>query len=88
MRFCPTCHQEMKPGLTHGLTREQWAVAALIYDGLSYKEIAERLGATTKAVKARALQVHRRWNVHSKTQVILKYLELKSLADLNKDDKA
>lgn len=88
MSYCPACKQFVKPDLIHGLKPEQWQVAGLVYEGLTYKEIASRLNTTEKTIKARATQVHKRWSVHSKTQVILKYLELKTLEQITKDDKA
>lgn len=84
---CPTCGKIRFRGLApriHGLTQTQWNVAELVYAGKSYKEIAEDLSISVKTIKQHACAVHRAWGVRSKSAVILKMLEIKTLANKNK----
>lgn len=87
---CPTCGRLhfARPVLTHGLTPREWEIAGLVYAGLSNKEIADKLGVRLKTIKFHIGNVHKRWSLTSRPQVIFKMIELKKLDTSTKDGNA
>jgi len=70
----------------HGLTPWQWAVASAIYEGLSYKEIAQRFGSSERAVKSCSEAIREKWGLRNKSEIILRIIALKSEVSNNIGD--
>lgn len=77
---CPSCGHAWghRPTIRReGLTERQWEVADLIYEGLSDKQIADRLFITAKAVKWHVGVILKTWKLPNRRHVILKLSGLK-----------
>lgn len=72
---CPNCGHAWghRPTVKRdGLSERQWEVADLIYEGLSDKQIADRLFVTTFTIKWHVGVILKAWKLSNRRQVILK----------------
>ncbi|HYY55459.1 MAG TPA: LuxR C-terminal-related transcriptional regulator, partial [Candidatus Dormibacteraeota bacterium] len=55
------------------LTQREVEVAALVHEGLSNKQIAERLVLSERTIDNHVLHIMNKLNVHSRTQIAVWY---------------
>lgn len=62
-------------GSSDGLTQRESEILALLSEGLSNKEIADRVKISYDTVRAHLRHIYEKLHVHGRTQAVKKYLE-------------
>ena len=61
------------------LTQREEDVIKLLLEGLSNKQISEKLSVTYNTTKAHIESIYRKLNVSNRVQAVIKYLEMTSV---------
>jgi DNA-binding CsgD family transcriptional regulator len=73
-------HERSDANGSKGLSRREAEVLAIASEGLTNEQIAARLNVTSHAVKFHLSSVYRKLGVANRTEAVVAYLRLGSLA--------
>jgi DNA-binding NarL/FixJ family response regulator len=74
VKFCLECFSHICPH-RHALTFREVTLLDQLTNGLSYREIGNRLGLSYSATRVVMMPVYRKLNVHSKSEAIVWAIE-------------